>query len=72
MIITSGYIGDMKIIQKLLKKSAIYKSQYFLDKSSIYQDSLKLDTCLDLLSLRDSDYSQQRFYSKRLFVYGFV
>ena len=72
MIITSGYIGDMKIIQKLLKKSAIYKSQYFLDKSSIYQDSLKLDTCLDLLSLRDLDYSQQRFYSKRLFVYGFV
>ena len=72
MIITSGYIGDMKIIQKLLKKSAIYKSQYFLDKSSTYQDSLKLDTCLDLLSLRDSDYSQQRFYSKRLFVYGFV
>ena len=72
MIITSGYIGDMKIIQKLLKKSAIYKSQYFLDKSSIYQDSLKLDTCLDLLSLRESDYSQQRFYSKRLFVYGFV
>ena len=35
MIITSGYIEDMKITQELLKKSAIYKSQYLLDRSSI-------------------------------------
>ena len=72
MIITSGYIEDMKITQELLKKSAICRSQYLLDRSSICRDSLKLDTCLDLSSLQDSDYSQQRFYSKRLFVYGFV
>ena len=62
----------MKITQELLKKSAIYRSQYLPDRSSICQDSLKLDTCLNLSSLQDSDYSQQRFYSKRLFVYGFV
>ena len=72
MIITNSYIEDMKITQELLKKSAIFKSRYLLDRSSIYQDSLKLDTCLDLSSLWDSDYSQQRFYSKSLFVYGFV
>ena len=72
MIITSGYIEDMKITQELLKKSAIYRSRYLLDRSSIYRDSLKLDTCLDLSSLQDLDYSQQRFYFKRLFVYGFV
>ena len=72
MIITSGKIEDMKITQELLKKSAIYKFRYLLDRSSIYRDSLKFDTCLDLLSLQDSDYSQQRFYSKMLFVYGFV
>ena len=57
MIITSGYIENMKITQELLKKSAIYKSRYLLNKSSICRDSLKLDTCLDLSSLRDSDYS---------------
>ena len=61
----------MKITQELLKKSAIYRSQYLLNRSSIYRDSLKLDRCLDLWSLWDSDYSQQRFYSKRLFGYGF-
>ena len=72
MIITSGYIEDMKITQEPLKKSAIYRSWYLLGRSSICQNSLKLNTCLDLSSLRDSDYSQQRFYSKRLFVYGFV
>ena len=72
MIITSGYIEDMKITQEKLKKSAICRSQYLLDRSSIFQDSLKLDIRLDLSSLRDSDYSQQRFYSKRLFVYRFV
>ena len=72
MIITSGYIEDMKITQELLKKSAISKSRYLLDKSSINRDSLNLDTCLDLSSLWDLDYSYQRFYSKRLFVYGFV
>ena len=49
----------MKITQELLKKSIIYRSQYLLDR------------CLDLSSLRDLDYSQQRFYSKTLFVYGF-
>ena len=31
MIITGGYIEDKKTIQKLLKKSWIYKSQYLLD-----------------------------------------
>ena len=72
MIITSGYVEDMKITQELLKKNAICRYWYLLDKSSICQDSLKLNTCLDLSSLRDSDYSQQRFYSKRLFAYGFV
>ena len=36
------------------------------------QVTLKLDTCLDLSSLRDLVYGQQCFYSKRLFVYGFV
>ena len=72
MIITSGYIEDMKITQELLKKSATCKSRYLLDRSSICRDSLKLDTYLDLSSLQDSNYSQQRFYSKRLFVYGFV
>ena len=72
MIITNGYIEDMKITQELLKISAICKSRYLLNKSSICQDSLKLDTCLDLLSLRDLDYSQQHFYSKRLFVYEFI
>ena len=72
MIITSGYIEDMKITQELLKKSAICRSQYLLDRNLIYRDSLKFDPCLDLSSLRDSDYSQQHFYSKMLFVYGFV
>ena len=72
MIITSGYIEDIKIIQELLKKSEIYKSRYLLDRSSICRDSLKLDTCLNLSSLWDIDYSQQRFYSKRLFVYEFI
>ena len=72
MISISGYIKDMKITQELLKKSAICRSRYLLDRSSICRDSLKLDTCLDLSSLRDSDYNQQLFYSKRLFVYGFV
>ena len=61
----------MKITQELFKKSVICRSRYFLDRSSICRDSLKLDTCHDLSSLRDSDYSQQHFYSKRLFVYGF-
>ena len=70
MIITSGYIEDMKITQELLKKSAIYRSRYLIDRSSICWDSLKLDRCLNLSSLRDLDYSQQRFYSKRLFIYG--
>ena len=69
MIITSGYIEDMKITQELLKKSAIYKSQYLLDRSSICRDSLQLDTCLDLSSLRDSDHIQQCFYCKRLFFF---
>ena len=72
MIITNSYFEDMKITQELLKKSAICKSQYLLDKSSICQDSLKLNTCLDLSRLWDSDYGQQRFYSKKLFVYGFI
>ena len=72
MIITSGYIKDMKITQELLKKSAICMSRYLLNRSSICQDSLKLNTCLDLLRLQDSNYSQQRFYCKRLFVYGFA
>ena len=31
MIITSGYIEDMKITQELLKKSWIYGSLYLLD-----------------------------------------
>ena len=31
MIIIGGYIEDKKTIQKLLKKSWIYKSQYLLD-----------------------------------------
>ena len=35
MIITSGKIEDMKITQELLKKSAIYKFRYLLDRSSI-------------------------------------
>ena len=65
MIITSSYIKDMKIIQELLKKSVICRSRYLLDRSSICRDSLKLDTCLDLSSLWDSSYSQQRFYSKK-------
>ena len=56
MIITSGLIEDLKITQELLKKSAICRSRYLLDKNSICQDSLKLDTCLDLSSLWDSDY----------------
>ena len=72
MIITNGYIEDMKIAQELLKKSAICRSRYLLDRNSICWDSLKLDTCLNLLSLRDLDYSQQRFYYKRLFVNRFV
>ena len=72
MIITSGYIEDMKITQELFKKSAICKSRYLLDRSLICWDSLKLDTYLDLSSLRDSNYSQHHFYSKRLFVYEFV
>ena len=72
MIITSGYIGDMKITQELPKKSAICKSRYFLDKSLICRNLLKLDTSLDLSNLQDSNYTQQRFYSKRLFVYEFV
>ena len=72
MIITSGYIENVNIIQELFKKSVICKSRYLLDKSSICRDSLKLNTCLDLSSLRDSNYSQQCFYSKKLFVYEFV
>ena len=72
MIITSSYIEEIKITQDLLKKSAICKSRYLLNKSLICQDSLKLDTCLYLSSLQDSDYSQQYFYSKNLFVYEFV
>ena len=35
MIITSGYIEDMKITQELFKKSAICKSRYLLDRSLI-------------------------------------
>ena len=35
MIITSGYIKNMKITQKLFKKSAICRSQYLLDRSLI-------------------------------------
>ena len=57
MIITSGYIEDMKITQELLKESAICRSWYLLDRILIYQDSLKLDRCLDLSSLQDLDYS---------------
>ena len=72
MIIISGYIEDMNITQELLKKSAIFRSQYLLNRSSICRGSLKLNTCLDLSSLWDSNYSQERFYSKRLFVYGIV
>ena len=72
MIFTGGYIEDMKITQELLKKSAICRSRYLLNRSSICQDSLKLDTCLDLSSLQNSDYSQQHFYSKKLFDYEFV
>ena len=65
MIITSGYIENMKITQELLKKSAICRSRYLLNRSLIYGDSLKLDTGLDLSSLRGSEYSKQRFYSKK-------
>ena len=72
MIITNDYIEDMKITQELLKKSTICRSRYLLNRNSICWDSLKLGTCLNLLSLRDSDYNQQRFYSKMLFAYGFV
>lgn len=57
MIITNCYIKDMKITQELLKKSAICRSRYLLDRSSICRDSLKLDACLDLSSLWDSEYS---------------
>ena len=35
MIITSGYIEDMKIIQELLKKSANCKSRYLLVKHTL-------------------------------------
>ena len=35
MIITSDYIKDMKITQELLKKSAIYRFRYLLDRTSI-------------------------------------
>ena len=58
MIITSDYIEDMKITQELLKKSVICRSRYLLDRSSICQDSLKFDICLDLSSLRDLNYNQ--------------
>ena len=71
MIITSGWLEDMKITQELLKNSAICRSRFLLDRSSICRYSLKLERCLDLSSLRDLDYSQQRFYSKRLFIYEF-
>ena len=37
MIITSGYIEDTKITQELLKKSAICRSRYLLDRNSIYR-----------------------------------
>ena len=57
MIITSGYIEDMKITQELLKESAICRSWYLLDRILICQDSLKLDRCVDLSSLQDLDYS---------------
>ena len=46
MVIKSGYIEDMKIIQEQLKKSAICRSRYLLDRSSICQNSLTLDTCV--------------------------
>ena len=72
MIITSGYIEDMKITQELLKKSAIYSSRYLFDRSLICPDSLKLDGCLDLSSLWDLDYSQQRFIIKGYLFMGFV
>ena len=42
MIITSGYIEDMKITQELLKKSASCRSLYLFGRSSICQNSLKL------------------------------
>ena len=35
MIITSDYIKDMKITQELLKKSAICRFRYLLDRTSI-------------------------------------
>ena len=59
MIITSGYIEDMKITEELLKKSAICRSRYLLDRNSICQDSLKLDPCLDqMLSLQKSAFDR--------------
>ena len=36
MIITNGYIEDVKITQELLKKSIICKSRYLIDKSSTH------------------------------------
>ena len=42
MIITSGYIENMKITQELLKKSVSCRSRYLLYRSLICQDSLKL------------------------------
>ena len=61
----------MKITKELLKKNAICRSRYLPDRSSIYRDSLNLNRCLNLSSLRDLNYIQQCFYSKRLFDYGF-
>ena len=59
MIITSGYIEDMKITEELLKKSAICRSRYLLDRNSICQDSLKLDPCFDqMLSLQKSAFDR--------------
>ena len=62
MIITSSYIEDMNITQELLKKSAICRSQYLLNRSLICWDSLKLDICLNLSSLWDSDYIANKVF----------
>ena len=49
----------MKITHELLKKSAICRSRYLIDRNSICQDSLKLDPCLDqMLSLQKSAFDR--------------
>ena len=56
-----------RLLKNCSRKVQICKPRYLLDRSSICRDSLKLNRYLDLSSLRNLVYSQQRFYSKRLF-----